>query len=153
APAHAADSRPPGALLRGVTPADVAAVGLDLPSLRDHPLLLSRHEVEQRIAAPPHETARPQERLDLLPGPAAEERQLVADRRVLLTRTRDSGRAAEAAGVELPIHHGETAVRAEHPRPLVDRGLRARERPEHVTADDEVEATGRERELFRIGLL
>ena len=56
-----------------VAPGDVPAVRTAFQPFRDHPLLLGRHEIEQRVAAHVLEAMGPQQRFDLLPRPAAEE--------------------------------------------------------------------------------
>src|SRR5207247_6401567 len=90
---------------------------------------------------------------DLVPRPAAEEWELVADCRVLMARAGTLRRSRRGAGVELPVHDDEAPSRTEDPDPLGDCRLRARERPEQMTADGEVKAAGRERELLGVGFL
>src|SRR6266496_3416422 len=124
-----------------------------LPPLLDHLPLLSRHEIEQGIAPHVHQAMRLQQRFDLLPRPPAEEWELVADRRVLMARAGTLRRSRRGADVELSVHDDEAASRTQDPDPLVDRRLRVRERPEHMTADGEVKAAGRERELLGVGFL
>jgi hypothetical protein len=119
----------------------------------DHPLRLSRHEIEQWIAAHVHEPVRLEHGFDLLLGPAAEEWKLVADRRVLNAHARTLPRLCRGANVELPVNDDKAPSRSKDPNPLVDRRLGVRERPEQMTADDQVEAARRERQLLGVGLL
>src|SRR6266851_313696 len=137
---------------RDVAPDDVAPVHALLPTFLDHPLRLGRHEVEQWVAAHVHETVRREQRFDLLLRSAAEERKLVADRRILGARA-GTPRRRGGAGVELSVHDDQASPRSEDPDPLVDRRLRVREGPEQMTADDEVKAGRPERELLGVGLL
>jgi hypothetical protein len=96
--------RPSQQSARDVAPDDVAPARPPLPPFLDHALFLSRHEIEQGIAAHVHEAMRLQQRLDVLPRPAAEEGQLVADRRVLLARAGILRRRWRGASIELPVH-------------------------------------------------
>jgi hypothetical protein len=132
---------------RDVAPDDVAPAWTPLPPFLDHALLLGRHEIEHGVAAHAHETMRRQQRLDLLPRPAPQERELITDRRVLRARAGILRRWGRGAGVELSVHDDEAPTRPENADPLVDRRLRVLERPQHVPADHEVEGARREREL------
>ena len=77
---------------RDVAPDDVATARPSLPPLVDHSLLLGRDEIEQRIAAHVHKAMRFQQRFDVLPRPAAEEWELIADRGLLGSRAPPSRR-------------------------------------------------------------
>ncbi|HEY3115520.1 MAG TPA: hypothetical protein VGK54_02145 [Chloroflexota bacterium] len=124
-----------------------------LPAFLDHPLRLGRNKVEQWVAAHVHETVRLEQRFDLLLRSAAEERKLVADRRVLRARAGTPRRLGHDASIEVTVHDDKASSRSKDPNPLVDCRLRVREGPEQMTADDEVKAGRRERELLGVGLL
>lgn len=138
---------------RDVAPDDVAPVRAPLASLVHHPLRLRRHQVEQRVAAHGHEAVRPQQRLDLRLGPAAQERELIADARVFLARAGTPRRRWSGTGVEPAVHDDQASAGPENAHPLVDGRLRMGERPQQVAADDEVEAAGRKRQVLGVGLL
>src|SRR5204862_4367747 len=69
-----------------IAPDDVAPVRARFPPFLDHPLRLSRDQIEERVAVHVHEAVRPQQRFDLLARPAPQERELIADRRILRAR-------------------------------------------------------------------
>src|SRR5262249_15754840 len=142
---------PPSA--RHLAPDDVAPMRPSLAPLLDHPLLLSGNEIEQWIAAHVDEPVRRQQPFDVFPRPTAEERELITDCRVLLAGPGAPRRSGRGAGGELPVPDDQASSRSEDSNPLVDRRLRMLECPEHMAADDEVEATGGERELLGVGLL
>src|SRR4029077_4359606 len=54
--------------------------------------------------------------------------------------------------IKLTVDDGKAPTRSQHPYPLVDRRLRVRQCPQHMAADDQVEAAGRERKLLGITL-
>jgi hypothetical protein len=76
----------------------------------DHPLRLRCHEIEQGIATHIHEATRPEQRFDLLSRPAAEERELVADRRVLRARA-GTPRRWRGSRVELTVQDDQAPSR------------------------------------------
>src|SRR5207249_10195619 len=138
---------------RDVAPDDVAPVRAPLEAFIDHALRLRRDEIGQRIAAHAHQAVRREKLLDLLPRAPAQERQLIADRPVLLASPSAARRRHRRAGVELAVDHDEAPALAQDADPLVDRRFRVGEGPEHVAADDEIEAGGSERKLLGIALL
>ena len=83
---------------------------------------------------------RAEQSLDLLAGAAAHEGQPVADRGVLVAGSGILVVMDRKGGVELPVDDGQPPARPQHADPLVDRRLGMRQCPQHMAADDEVEA-------------
>ena len=104
------------------------------------------------------EAMRAQQRFDLLARAAAEERQLVADCGVfgagagILLAARLRAGDTVAAVEHGAVDDDEPPARSQHADPFVDRCLRVRQGPQHMTADREVEARRRERQLLGIAL-
>src|SRR5215472_5860182 len=93
---------------REVAPDDVAAMRAALSPLVDHPLLLSRHEIEQRVTPHVRQAVRLQQRFDLLTRSPAEKRKLIAHRRVFVAEP-GASRERRLLHVELAVHDHETA--------------------------------------------
>src|SRR5215468_10468397 len=122
----------PGLSRRDVAPHDVAPVRAPLEALADHPLRLCGDQIVQRIAVDVAQAVCGQQTLDLLARAPAQEWQLIADRRVLLARSRAAGGLREGAGVELAVHDDQARARAQDADPLVDRRFGVRQGPQEV---------------------
>src|SRR5216683_4119252 len=142
-----------GSSARYVAPDDIASARPPFAALLDHPLGLGLDEIEQGIAADADETMRLEQRLDLFPRPATEERQPVTDRGIFVAGAGILRRLYQETGVELPVQNDKAPAWPQNANPLVDRCLGMRQCPQHMAADREVEAARRERQLLGVGLL
>src|SRR5580704_18915847 len=138
---------------RNLAPGHVAHARLALPALLDHAVGLCFDEIEHGVAADIYEAVRAEQSLDLLARAAAEKRQLIADLRVFGARPGILSLMRQESRVELPVDDGQPPARPHHAYPFVDRCLRVRQGPQHMAADDKIEAAGGKRQLLCVAFL